>query len=606
MIMKRLLLLWFAAHCFLSSFTQNIGTFNTYLAIAASSSGKIIAVGQSSEGYMITSIPSYSPGWSEVSAVAWQGEKFIVVGSRVMRFNQNGTIDASFASGGAVPRLSGTDIEVLCSGKVLVATGNGIVRLMPDGTSDPSFGENGLAASSFSVIDIAIAPDGKIYALGKQNISRFMPDGTSDPSFMQAPLPVSEIEFSKVAIQADGKPVVVGSYNPFSPNSDIALLRLTLIGALDPSFSGDGWLTLDMAQRYDIGVDVSLQSDGKIIVLGTGILFQCPCPAVSNNGYILARYNSDGTLDTGFGVPTTLPIYNINPPFSLSFPGMGKTVMGSFLKATALELYGDSIYVAGGTTPASKGQGTSVFLNASYNDGSPLNFTSNLAATIPLAYSLPQGVTANTVYNGYAPASTLTLTVQLPEGSYAYEWNTGATASSISVSPTTTSTYSVTVTNAYGCMGTVSTIVQVVDVRCGNGNDKVQVCQAAGSSDKTQSICIAPSAVAAHLKKGSYLGSCTTVASSVMMKDGKKVPEIYSIKVFNNPTTNYFTLDIQSPNLVDKVTISIYDAAGSIRESRILIPNSHFDLGQLYPKGVYFAEVVQGSNKRILRLVKLQ
>ncbi|MGZ3881701.1 MAG: T9SS type A sorting domain-containing protein, partial [Flavisolibacter sp.] len=390
-----------------------------------------------------------------------------------------------------------------------------------------------------------------------------------------------------------------------SPNSDIALLRFGLNGAPDPSFSGDGWLTLDMAQRIDVGMDLSVQIDGKIIVLGTGSLFQCPCPAVGNYAYVLARYNSDGTVDTGFGVATTLPIYNVGPPNALFFPGMGKTVMGSFLRAFAMVLYGDSIYVAGGTTPVNKGEGTFVFINALHNDGSPLNFSSNLSASIPSAYALPQGVAANTVYRGYAPASTLTLTVQLPADSYSYAWSTGATTSSISVAPTSTTNYSVTATNAFGCTGTASTTVQVVDVRCGNGNDKVQVCQVVGVSGKKQSICIAPSAVAAHLKNGSYLGSCTAVAPFIVMKEEKIAPDTYNIKVLNNPTTNFFTLDIQSPNTMEKVTVSIYDASGSIKETRVLLPNNRVDLGLLYPKGVYFAEVVQGNNKHLLRLVKL-
>jgi uncharacterized delta-60 repeat protein len=602
--MKKLLISLFCIYCFQSSFSQNFAIPGTYLAMTASSRGKVLAVGLASGGYMITSIPSLSTGWSKVDAVAWQGEKFIVVGSKVARFHPDGTPDASFGTGGVVTGLSGTDLEVLCDGKILVA-GSGIVRLMPNGAPDPSFGTNGQATAPFSIINMALAPDGKIYVIGEKNIARFMPDGVPDPSFMQGPLPAGDVEFAEIAIQADGNPVVTGTYNFNSPNADIALFRFRLNGALDPSFSGDGWLTLDMAQRFDEGVDVSLQSDGKIVVLGTGLLFQCPCPAVGNYAYVVARYNSDGTLDTSFGQPTTLPIYSLTPPYSLSFPGMGKTVNGSFFKATALKLYGDSIYVAGARTPRSKGEGTYVFLDTLSNDVGPLNFASNIIATISPAYSLPQGVAVNTVYRGYAPASALTLTVQLPAYSYAYTWSTGATTPSITVSPVSTTTYAVTATNAYGCNATASTTVQVIDVRCGNGNDKVQVCQAAGNSDKVHSICIAPSAVATHLRNGSYLGTCTTEAPSLVMKNGKNESAAYSIRVLNSPTTNFFTLDIQSPNLVDKVTISIYDASGILRETRVLPPNNRMDLGQLYPKGVYFAEVVQGNNKQLLRLIKL-
>jgi uncharacterized delta-60 repeat protein len=602
--MKKLLISLVFIYCFQSSFAQDFAIPGSYMAMTASGRGKVLAVGMSPGGIMVTSIPSGSSGWSNVNAVAWKGEKFIVVGSKLMRFNPDGSTDGSFGTAGVVPGLSGTDLEVLCDGKIMVASGSTIVRLMPNGVPDPSFGTNGQATASFSIINMALAPDGKIYAIGKENIARFMSGGAPDASFVQGPLPVGDVEFSEIAIQADGKPVVTGTYDFNSPTADIALLRFGLNGAMDPSFSGDGWLTLDMAQRFDQGVDVSLQSDGKIIVLGTGLLYQCPCPAVGNYAYVVARYNSNGTLDTSFGEPTTLPIYSLTPPYSISFPGMGKTVKGSFLWATALKLYGDSIYVAGTKTPRSKGDANYVFLDTLSNDAGPLNFTSNLTATISPAYSLPQGVAANTVYKGYAPASALTLIVQ-PADSYAYTWSTGATTQSISVSPVSTTTYAVTVSNAFGCTVTASTTVQVIDVRCGNGNDKVQVCQAAGGSDKVHSICIAPSAVATHLRNGSYLGTCTAVAPSLVMKNGKNETEAYSIRVFNSVSTNFFTLDIQSPNLVDKVTISVYDASGILRETRVLPPNNRVDLGQLYPKGVYFAEVVQGSNKRFLKLIKL-
>lgn len=605
--MKKTFLLLLLMHSFAFSFAQNIGLFNTYVDVAVSSSGKVVAVGQGDigSGYMITSLPSLAPGWSQVAAVEWQGEQFIVVGSKVMRFNINGTVDPSFGSGGTVTGLSGTDLEVLCDGRVLVAGGS-MVRLLPDGTPDPTFGVNGQAVAPFSITEIALAPDGKIYAIGTWNIARFLADGTLDPSFVQATLPSIYIELRELAVQADGKPVVVGTYDASPTNSNLNLLRFQVNGTLDPAFSHDGWLTLDMNGLRDQGVDIRIQSDGKILVLGTGLLFQCPCPAVGNYAYMLARFLANGTLDTGFGEPTTLPVYNVSPPTVLTFNGVGKTVMGSFLRATAMDLYGGSIYVAGGTTPEGRGQGSFVFMDTLQNDGAPLEFASGFAVSIPAAYALPQGVQPNTVYRGYAPASSITLTAQVPAGNYTYAWSTGSTAASLTVAPTATTTYMVTVTNAYGCTSTASITVQVADVRCGNGGDKVQVCQVSGGSGKSHNICIAPSAVPAHLKKGSYLGSCSVAAPSMVARDKKIEPEAYGVKVINNPTATQFTLDIQSPNLSDKVTVSVYDASGSLKETRMLPPNNRMDIGGLYPKGVYIAEIVQGSYRQVVRLVKLK
>ena len=55
-------------------------------------------------------------------------------------------------------------------------------------------------------------------------------------------------------------------------------------GSLDPSFSGDGKVTTIINQT-DTALDVLIQSDGKIIAVGTSMV----------------RYNPDGSLDNTFG-----------------------------------------------------------------------------------------------------------------------------------------------------------------------------------------------------------------------------------------------------------------------------------------------------------------
>lgn len=93
-----------------------------------------------------------------------------------------------------------------------------------------------------------------------------------------------------VAIQADGKIVVAGRSN--SPNNgfyDFALARYNTNGSLDTSFSGDGKLTTPIGTGDDFGYAVAIQADGKIIVVGS-----------SSNDFAVVRYNTDGSLDTSF------------------------------------------------------------------------------------------------------------------------------------------------------------------------------------------------------------------------------------------------------------------------------------------------------------------
>ncbi len=95
-----------------------------------------------------------------------------------------------------------------------------------------------------------------------------------------------------VAVQSDGKIVVAGrSYN--GANYDFALARYNGDGSLDTSFSGDGKVITDFGGDADWGFSVALQSDGRIVTAGyatTG----------GKIDFALARYNSDGSLDTSF------------------------------------------------------------------------------------------------------------------------------------------------------------------------------------------------------------------------------------------------------------------------------------------------------------------
>ncbi|MCK7591764.1 T9SS type A sorting domain-containing protein [Subsaxibacter sp. CAU 1640] len=117
-----------------------------------------------------------------------------------------------------------------------------------------------------------------------------------------------------------------------------------------------------------------------------------------------------------------------------------------------------------------------------------------------------------TVYSGYAPSSSTTLTAvgQFGIAPYTYALSDGQSNNTgvFTVSPTATTTYEVTITDAAGCMSTAETTVVVVDVQCasGNGNNEAKVTICHGGNE----ICVSPNAVQAHLNHGDALGSCGT------------------------------------------------------------------------------------------------
>jgi uncharacterized delta-60 repeat protein len=77
-------------------------------------------------------------------------------------------------------------------------------------------------------------------------------------------------------------------------NDDFALARYNSDGSLDTTFGGgDGKVTTAFTSGNEVGLSVAVQTDGKIVVSGA-----------SQNNFALARYNTDGSLDTSFTVGT--------------------------------------------------------------------------------------------------------------------------------------------------------------------------------------------------------------------------------------------------------------------------------------------------------------
>jgi uncharacterized delta-60 repeat protein len=99
-----------------------------------------------------------------------------------------------------------------------------------------------------------------------------------------------------IAIQSDGKIVLGGFAGPY-PLVDFALVRYTSDGSLDPEFGSGGKVTTDINGDVDAINALAIQPDGKIVVAGF--------TRISGSGstvLAIARYNRDGSLDTGFGL----------------------------------------------------------------------------------------------------------------------------------------------------------------------------------------------------------------------------------------------------------------------------------------------------------------
>jgi len=232
----------------------------------------------------------------------------------------------------------------------------------------------------------------------------------------------------------------------------------------------------------------------------------------------------------------------------------------------------------------------------------------NPVVSIADAYVLPSGVLANTVYIGYTPASSLTLTAIATAGTqpYSYAWSTGGTNAATTVSPTTASTYTVTVKDANGCTASASKTVAVMDVRAGKKMDKVKVCHKPGKQMNTLEI--GADGAADHLAHGDMLGGCSDAALMVSNRSIGNTEALakaeLSLTANPNPSANHFVLKIEGAEN-KALTLKVTDILGRVIEQKNNIQaNRTLQIGTDYRPGVYFVELTQGTERRQIKLVK--
>jgi uncharacterized delta-60 repeat protein len=241
--------------------------------------------------------------------------------------NPDGTQNESFAKatgGASTVDFGGEDIANDMvrqpDGKLVIvgstSTDGGdfaIARLNADGSPDTSFGSGGKQTVNFGGDDaaerVALTAEGKIVVIGEGGstnnmvITRLNSDGSIDKSFASSG--EEQVDFGGtetargLAIQADGKILVEGSTSAVG-GGDLAIARLNPDGGLDPSFSGDGKLTLGYGALEEFGTGVVVQQNGRIVVMGSD--------ADLDRDFVVSRLNADGTVDASFGVNGTATV----------------------------------------------------------------------------------------------------------------------------------------------------------------------------------------------------------------------------------------------------------------------------------------------------------
>jgi uncharacterized delta-60 repeat protein len=190
--------------------------------------------------------------------------------------NGAGYVTTSPTSGADLARdgLIQPDGKILAAGIVYTPKGEdfGIVRYNPNGSLDTSFGSGGTALADFSS-----------YYGKKSSLSVLAAVDDSAALYPQA----GTVNDGKIVLAGHG---VIGSKDGSSIQHVLTLARFNTNGTLDATLGNQGELITTFSVGTTARARVVVQPDGKMVVA-----------VGSNNGFELARYIPNGTLDTTFG-----------------------------------------------------------------------------------------------------------------------------------------------------------------------------------------------------------------------------------------------------------------------------------------------------------------
>ena len=77
----------------------------------------------------------------------------------------------------------------------------------------------------------------------------------------------------------------------------------------------------------------------------------------------------------------------------------------------------------------------------------------------------------------------------------------------------------------------------------------------------------------------------------------------FNVKVYPNPSTGVFNVEVQSPDN-ESVLIKVVDMQGRLVNSIKANPNTNIKIGWELRPGIYFLEVTQGDNKKYIKILK--
>ncbi len=238
-------------------------------------------------------------------------------------------------------------------------------------TLDINYGVDGKVIDPYSTFEsnsfasIQFQTNNKIIGLGYLPFSwegnhflvRYNTDGTIDTTFgnngkVFLPIISETIGYNQLKIQEDDKILISGMLIIDNvTNTGFASMRYSSDGLLDLTYGNNGIVITDINNYTDSSTVIETQNDGKILIAGYSLI------SPSFNILAISRYNSDGSLDTNFGVN------------GISSFDLGTTVYNNYSSSFAydIEIQNDNKILIGGVIEEPNSIGHFCVIRLNYN-----------------------------------------------------------------------------------------------------------------------------------------------------------------------------------------------------------------------------------------------
>lgn len=239
-------------------------------------------------------------------------------------------------------------------------------------------------------------------------------------------------------------------------------------------------------------------------------------------------------------------------------------------------------------------------------------------ATVTISSSSTIGCENGTIYVGYGPQD-VTLTANSSSNIISYQWYVNGSAIPGATNQTLVTnvagSYNVVVEVAGGCpsdsTNTTPVVINVVDVRCGKDGKKVILCHVPpGNPGNPQTLCIAPSAVPAHIGEhpGDCLGPCTFKKNpqsnghnQLRMSDTHEEYGNMILNVYPNPFSTISTIEFERTDESVHMLVEVFTLNG---DKIATLFDKEAEAGVTYqakldgtnlPSGVYMYRITSGE-----------